>query len=106
MKNISLINVSILVVTAAFVSNFVNAEDKLTKSKNEQVKYSDLIANLDTDKNGLLSQTETLASKNKVLQGTFKKIDLNGDEQISEQEFNHFVTLKNSKEALITKNAS
>ena len=92
--------------TAAFASSFVQAEDKLVTAQNEQVKFSELITKLDSDKNGLLSQPEAQASKNKVLQGNFKKMDLNNDEQISEQEFNDFLALMESQKTQFTKSAS
>ncbi len=95
-----------LVATAAFASSFVQAEDKLVTAQNEQVKFSELITKLDSDKNGLLSQQEAQASKNKVLQGNFKKMDLNNDEQISEQEFNDFLALMESQKTQFTKSAS
>ncbi len=95
-----------LVATAAFASSFVQAEDKLVTAQNEQVKFSELITKLDSDKNGLLSQPEAQASKNKVLQGNFKKMDLNNDEQISEQEFNDFLALMESQKTQFTKSAS
>ncbi len=39
-----------LVATAAFASSFVQAEDKLVTAQNEQVKFSELITKLDSDK--------------------------------------------------------
>ncbi len=103
MKNISLINVSMIVVAATLTSNFVSANDKLTAQISEQVSYSELIANLDSDKDGLLSQTETSASKVKVLQAAFEKIDSNSDEKISEKEFNDFLALISDKQVVVTK---
>lgn len=118
MKNISLLKVSILVVTAAFASNFVNAEDRVnnTKLKSQldaskitnkvkQVSFPTLIKTLDTDKNGMLSEKEIAADKAQLFQAEFTKVDLNKNKQIDEIEFNKYFTAIESKVSAVTKTA-
>jgi len=106
MKNISLINVSMIVVAATLASSFVSADDQLTSQLNGQVEYAELIASLDSDNDGLLSQAEIITSKVKVLPDAFDKIDLNNDEKISEKEFNDFLVNINAKKVVVTKISS
>jgi Ca2+-binding EF-hand superfamily protein len=98
MNNVSLTKVTVAVVFAALASNFVMANGdvkalsaKATPVKTEQVSFSQLINKLDSDKNGLLSQAEVLASESKLLLTEFTKMDTDGDSQISEEEFNQYI---------------
>jgi Ca2+-binding EF-hand superfamily protein len=108
MKNVSLTKVTAVVVFAAFASNFVMANGdvktlsakavpvkaasaKVVSIKTEQISFSQLINELDSDKNGLLSQAEVLASESKLLLTEFTKMDTDGDSQISEEEFNQYI---------------
>lgn len=97
-SNVSLIKVSILVVLGALVSSIVNANhDVKIMTEQAPIQFSALVAELDTDKDGLLSQAEVAISESKLLQDEFKVMDLNGDNQISAEEFNHYlVKAKNS----------
>lgn len=112
MKNISLIKVTVMVISVGFASNFVNAEDKINKTVDkaqvdiaktveeaEQIKFSDLLEELDSDKNGMLSQAEASADQNKILQDEFKRMDVNKDKQIDELEFNNYIAEVQNKVA-------
>ncbi len=100
MSTISLKKLSITVVVASLVSNVVFANSDinkvLPKAKQPAMSFSQLIASYDADKNNALSAKEL--SANKVLSKNFKKVDTNGDQQISEQEFN--IYLENMKKSL------
>lgn len=106
MKNVSLTRVTAVVVFAAFASNFVMANEETktvavkavsvkstpaTKEQVPQISFTQLIVKLDSDKNGLLSQSEVLASESKLLLTEFTKMDTDGDSQISEEEFNQYL---------------
>ena len=101
MKNVSLFKVTAMVVTVAFASSFVNAEDKISKVVEKtqsdvvevakQLNFPALIEELDSDKNGMLSQTEVSANQSKLLQEEFNKMDVNQDKQIDEAEFNSYL---------------
>ncbi|MBU2923838.1 hypothetical protein Q4506_15425 [Colwellia sp. 4_MG-2023] len=101
MKNINLFKVTVMVITAALASNFVNAEDKIstaiessqpTMAKVEQqLSFPALITELDGDANGMLSQDEVAVSHLTFLQEEFNNIDANQDGQIEEAEFNSFI---------------
>lgn len=93
MKNISLKTLSITVVVASLASNFVFASDDMSKAslKVEQPvsSFSQLISDYDTDKNNTLSIKEL--AKNDKLAKAFEQLDVNGDEEISEEEFNQYL---------------
>ena len=93
MKNMSLKKISITVVVASLASNFVFAHNDiskvLTKVEKPSSSFSQLVANYDVDKNNTLSADEL--AKNDTLSKIFKKVDANGDKQISEQEFNQYL---------------
>ncbi|MDO6488275.1 hypothetical protein Q4503_11220 [Colwellia sp. 6_MG-2023] len=98
MKNINLFKVTVMVITAALASNFVNAEDKLSATVEnaqpkieQQLSFPALIAELDGDANGMLSQDEVAVSHLTFLQEEFNNIDANQDSQIEETEFNSFI---------------
>ncbi|MGB1201449.1 MAG: hypothetical protein ACPG5R_07785 [Cognaticolwellia aestuarii] len=93
MKNISLKTLSITVVVASLASNFVFASDDMSKAslKVEQPvsSFSQLISDYDTDKNNTLSIKEL--AKNDKLAKAFEQLDVNGDKEISEEEFNQYL---------------
>lgn len=109
MNNISLTQVSTFVVAVSMGSFFVSADDDIvqasakssvaqetmvaTKDAVKAVGESDkfTFTSLDVDKNGKLSQQEVIAGKNKWLADSFKKIDGNADESLTEQELVDFV---------------
>ena len=108
MKNVSLLKVTALVVTAAFASTFVNAEDKLDRAVKDinktvekiqsqvaeaadQLKFSALTEKLDSDKNGMLSEAEVSANESELLTEEFNKMDANQDKQIDEAEYNSYL---------------
>jgi len=106
MKNINLLKVTAIVITAALASNFVNAEDKISTTIEasqpevakieQQLSFPALITELDGDANGMLSQDEVAVSHLTFLQEEFNTIDANQDSQIEEAEFNSFIAqLKN-----------
>lgn len=113
MNNISLIKVTGFVVTVALASSFVNAEDKINTIVEEaqsdvvkvekQLSFPTLIEELDTDKNGMLSQTEVSATHSKVLKAEFNKMDTNQDKQIDEAEFNRYLAEVKDKATTIAK---
>lgn len=109
MKKISLVKVTGFVITAAFASNFVNAQDKIEINKSaesvqsdviqveKEISFPKLIKTLDTNKNGKLSESEVSAKHINVLQGIFTKVDANQDKEIDEAEFNlYFVDIKSN----------
>jgi len=98
MYNISLTKISMVVIAATFTTLLVSANDDIvsvspSKDMNafKVIKFSDLAAQFDTDKNGLLSQSELKASNNEALHIAFNKLDINTDANISEQEFAAFI---------------
>ncbi len=112
MKNVSLFKVTAMVVTVAFASNFVNAEDKIEKSQADvvdvaqQLSFSALIEKLDSDKNGMLSQAEVSANQTQLLHEIFNKVDINQDKQIDEAEFNTYLAAVKARATLVVKNAT
>ena len=93
-----------MVITIAFASSFVNADDKITeKAKSAspapttQSSFSGLIAAFDQDKNGVLSQLEAAKEQSHLLNIEFNKIDANQDKQIDEAEFNSYLEEVNGK---------
>lgn len=101
MKNISLFNVSAMVCVAIMASFYVNAKHgvlteselvKATVKQNDELVDNVAFRALDTDNDGLLSQPEVDASQNKLLMQSFKRIDSNGDNTLSQQELSNFVT--------------
>ncbi|MCW8833867.1 MAG: hypothetical protein OQK09_13015 [Colwellia sp.] len=110
MKNVSLFKVTAMVITVAFASSFVNAEDKVIEKSQadaigsaKQPTFSTLIEKLDTDKNGMLSQAEVSANKNQLLHKEFNKMDANQDQQIDEAEFNNYLAKVKNKTADLAK---
>jgi len=122
MKNISLLKITAMVVTVAFASSFVNADDKLNKALEKaqsniddvtnsvaeaakQLDFSALIEKLDSDENGMLSEAEVSANQSQLLHQEFNKMDVNQDKQIDEAEYNSYIAQVNEKAADIIKNA-
>ena len=87
MKNFNLLPVTALVITAAFTSSFVSAENKIGL----ELSFPALIAELDSDANGMLGQDEVAASSNTFLQAEFNNMDTNQDQQVDHAEFNDFL---------------
>ena len=93
-----------MVITVGFASNFVNAEDKINKGIEKvqadvaevaevvkQLNFPALLEELDSDKNGMLSQAEVSANQSELLKKEFNKMDVNQDKQIDETEFNSYL---------------
>lgn len=110
MNNLRLTKISLVVIAATFTTLLVSASDDIAttvqvkdvvvtkqaakqkakqanKPMKKQIKFSQLTAQFDTDNNGLLSQSELKASNNQALHIAFNKLDINTDDNISEQEF-------------------
>jgi len=99
MKNTNLLNTTVMVIAVAFASSFVNADDKITQTIEktqtkvvEHLEFSILIEKLDSDKNGMLSETEAHSNKSQSLHIQFEKMDSNQDKQIDEAEYNSYLT--------------
>ena len=111
MNSLSLTQVTVFVVAVCMASFFVNADEALAHSSEDaKAVHSDILASpvaaedskdtsdkftftsLDTDKNGKLSQQEVIAGNNEWLVKSFKKIDSNADEALTEQELVDFVS--------------
>ena len=118
MKNISLLKVTAFVVTAAFGSNFVNADDKVNQAIEqanaeapkveasavaEQLQFSSLLEKLDNDKNGTLSVSEVSANQSKLLLEEFTKMDVNQDKEIDETEYNNYLAKVSDKVSTVVK---
>ncbi|GAA0810729.1 hypothetical protein KO495_07025 [Colwellia sp. D2M02] len=107
MKNISLSQISVVVVTMLAASFFVSANEMTAPlgSDTPQIASSEPVQpvkasinevvfnNLDLDKDGSLSKAEITSSKNEVLVSSFEKIDSNADLLVSKQELAEFVEL-------------
>ncbi len=114
MKNVSLFKVTAMVVSVAFASSFVNAEDKINKAIEkvqsdvaelaQQLEFSNLIEKLDSDKNGMLSQSEVSTQQSQLLHDVFNKIDINQDKQIDEAEYNNYLAQVKSETVDVVKN--
>jgi len=104
MKNISLMKITLLVVVAAFTSNFVSANNidtQPTSKITNTSKFTQLLNQFDQDKNGLLSQEEVITKTN--LHRAFNDIDTNNDSNINETELNEFLASNKNKKLLISK---
>jgi len=102
MNNLSLTKISLVVIAATFTTLLVSANDDVAstvqvkdvataKDVKKQINFSQLAAKFDTDKNGLLSQSELKASNNEALNIAFNRLDTNTDANISELEFVAFI---------------
>ena len=110
MNSISLTQVTAFVVAVSMASFFVNADEALAHSTEDntaahaEMSVSSVVVeetkeltdkftftSLDTDKNGKLSQQEVVAGKNEWLVKSFKQIDSNADKSLTEQELVDFV---------------
>ncbi len=115
MSNISLTQVTALVAIVCMASFFVNADDELTHNRDDssssvvENSLDDQVAketkassnrftfsSLDTDKNGKLSHQEVIAGKSEWLANSFKQIDVNTDQLLTERELVDFVSKKNA----------
>lgn len=117
MNSTSLTQISAFVVIVSMASFFVIADDALTnkpeenkliysetsvktvvvatvKESNKEINDKFTFTSLDTDKDGKLSQQEVVTGKNAWLINSFKLIDNNADQQITEQELVGFVAKK------------
>ena len=117
MDSISLTQVTAFVVAVSMASFFVNADDELAYSNEdntvvnaensanaeaitaaiEEVKEpSDkfTFTSLDIDKNGMLSRQEVVDGENRWLVKSFTNIDSNADNSVTEQELVDFVAKK------------
>ena len=111
MKSISLTQVTAFVVAVTMASFLVNAEKALAHntegnganhrehataspvSENEALSTEKFtFTSLDSNKDGKLSEDEVLAGKNEWLVKSFKQIDSNSDELLTEQELVDFVS--------------
>jgi Ca2+-binding EF-hand superfamily protein len=92
MKNISLVQVTFVVVVMAIASSLANAEDVMPKNipEIETPESSNIeFDQLDLDKNNLISLVET--EKHKLIHDAFTKIDSNSDATISKDELAEFI---------------
>lgn len=126
MDSISLTQVTAFVVAVSMASFFVNADDELayTNEDNslvnaensanaeaiiaaiEEVKApSDkfTFTSLDLDKNGMLSRQEVVDGENEWLVKSFTNIDSNADNSVTEQELVDFVAKKAATMTAATK---
>jgi hypothetical protein len=101
MNNFSLKTLSISVVAASLVSSIVFAGNDVSKSlptmSDKATSFSKLVADYDIDKNNTLSIEEV--AKDDTLTKNFAKIDVNSDQEVSEEEFNQY--LANMKKSLL-----
>lgn len=117
MKNISLfkITATVVVVTVALASGFINAEDKVSNAivkaqsdvveSTKKLDFSTLIEKLDSDKNSMLSQAEVSVKQSPLLHKEFNKMDVNQDKEIDEAEYNSYLEEIKNKATDIVKNA-
>jgi len=93
MNNISLKKLSITVIVASLASNLVFANNDVSKTLPKMAEptssFSQLITDYDADESNSLSAKE-LADNDK-LTAIFAKLDVNGDKEINEKEFNQYL---------------
>jgi len=109
MSSISLTQFSAFIAAVCFASFFVNADDDLAQERAAPAQVEKILleqaveaveeegdkftfTSLDTDKNGKLSKQEVVAGKNDWLVRSFKHIDSNADNSITEQELVDYVS--------------
>lgn len=102
MNNLSLKNLSIIVVVASLVSNFVFAHNKevslvVPNAEASKLSFSQLVTDYDIDKSNTLSKSEL--SSNEILIKSFEKLDSNSDSELNEAELKQF--LENKKKSLL-----
>jgi len=85
-------------IIAILVSSFVNAGADIQQSVEqsqpklvEQIEFSDLLEQLDSDKNGSLSEKELRSTQGQLLPEKFKKMDINKDSQLDDEEYNIYL---------------
>ena len=103
MRNISLLKLSAVVVSASMASFFVSADEiSITSADKEPAQVQEksgvekiAFSALDTNKDGKLSKQEVGASKNQLLAQAFSKIDLNADDELTQDELDSFIVAAN-----------
>lgn len=116
MKNVSLFKVSAMVVSVAFASSFVKADDKVSKTMEnaqtsvaeaaevgKQQSFPALLQALDSDNDSMLSEAEVSVEHSQFLQEEFAKIDTNQDKNIDEEEFNLYFAAIDEKSIEVAK---
>jgi len=114
MNNISLMKVTFAVALATLGSCIVSAEDdiqqditklkqdikqninKVSNKVEKHRSFSSLISTLDKNQNGQLSKSEITFANDKLLEQAFDKIDSNADSEITEKEFQTFLSKVNT----------
>lgn len=90
MNNFSLKKLSITVVVASLASNLVFANNDINKAlpkiAEAPLSFFQLVTDYDTDKSNSLSAKEL--ATNDELTKAFDQVDVNGDKEINEKEFN------------------
>jgi hypothetical protein len=93
MNNRSSKKLSITVVVASLVSNFVFAHNDVTKALPKVAEptssFSQLVTDYDADKSNTLNAKEL--AENVKLTKVFDQLDVNGDKEINEKEFNQYL---------------
>ncbi|TWX68928.1 hypothetical protein [Colwellia sp. C1TZA3] len=93
MNNISLKKLSITVVVASIASNFAFANNHVIKATPKVAEptssFSQLVVDYDVDKSNSLNATEL--AENEILTKVFVQLDINGDTEINEEEFNQYL---------------
>ncbi|MBA6341795.1 hypothetical protein H4J59_12445 [Colwellia sp. MB02u-10] len=93
MNNMSLKKLSITVVVASLASNLAFANNDVTKTTLKVAEptssFSQLVTDYDVDKSNSLSANEL--AKNETLTKVFVQLDINGDTEINEEEFNQYL---------------
>ena len=109
MSSISLTQFSAFIAAVCFASFFVNADDDLAQERSAPAQVEKVLleesveaveesndkftfTSIDIDKNGKLSKQEVVAGKNEWLVKSFKHIDSNADNAITEQELVDYVS--------------
>ncbi len=105
MRNISLLKLSAVVVSASMASFFVSADEVSITSadkKPAQVQTQEksgvekiAFSALDTNKDGKLSKQEVSVSQNQLLAQAFSKIDLNADDELTQDELDSYIVAAN-----------
>ncbi|SEK53893.1 hypothetical protein SAMN05216262_101606 [Colwellia chukchiensis] len=91
MNNLSLTKLSITVIALSFASNLVFADNDINKAlvTAPVSSFSQLLTDYNSDDNQTLSVSELAA--NEELSKLFAKIDVDGDKEISAQEYSQYL---------------
>jgi hypothetical protein len=93
MNNISFKKLSITVAVALLASNLAFANNDVTKTTLKVAEptatFSQLVTDYDVDKSNSLTANEL--AKNETLTRFFVQLDINGDTEINEEEFNQYL---------------